>query len=64
MKEEFTVEYYEEGNGRFRAVNVSCDNPDYADVEAMKQHKAKILRVASVYRKSDKTKTNLFKVKA
>jgi hypothetical protein len=61
-QEEFTVEYYEEHSKRFRAINVSCDKPEYADVEAMKQG-AKILKVSKVYRKGDKTKTNLFKVK-
>lgn len=60
--EEFTIEYYEEHSKRFRAMNVTCDNPEYADVEAMKQG-AKISKVYKVYRKDDKTKTSLWRTK-
>lgn len=49
----FIVEFHEEETKRFRAVEVECDNKEYAHVEAMRKG-AKILKLGNVYPKTAK----------
>jgi len=56
---EYVVEYYEELTSKFKAIEVRCDSPAFADVEAMKRG-ARILKVSKIYEKNDKEKKNVF----